>query len=142
MRGRGAILALAVLLCGIGGWVPMRAAQKPHWIPVELTYSVPPGLKSGDEVTTVFTFTTTFQVPKLEIKLTPLEGLAWLEGEKHTTFESIGKGQERQVRVKLRLTGAKGELSLVMLARYGDNTSGDSVIVQYGGTSDAATGRQ
>lgn len=132
MGRRKAIAVLALMVAASGAWSPAGATQKSRWIPVQVEYSVPPGLKTGDEVTTVFTFTATADVPKLEVKLKPVKGLEWLEGEKVTTFESVDKGQQRQVKVRLRLTADRGQLSLVVRAFIGGDIFGDTALVEYG----------
>ena len=134
MKTRNIFWVLALVVCAGAGWSATAAAQKPRWTPVEVDYSVPPGLKVGDEVTTVFRFTVTADVPKLEIRLTPVEGLAWVEGQRVTTFEHVVKGQQRDVTVRLRMTADVGNLSLLMRAMYGEDMFGDSVLVRYGGT--------
>ena len=134
------LIALSLAWTGWLGAVP--TAQKRSLIPVDLSYQVPPGLKPGDEVKTVFTFTAKSQVPVLEVLMQPVEGLEWLEGEKRTTFENVGEGQRREVSVRLRLTGAAGKLSLSMRAIYGENRFGRSVLVRYGEPESDGAGQQ
>jgi hypothetical protein len=123
---------LAIILCAIGTSTLARAAQKPRWIPVKLEYSVPAGLKPGDEVTTVFMLEASAFVPRLNVELVPLNGLVWIEGEKSVTFENVGEGQKREVRVRVKLSANRGEMALTMQAVYDTSRFGDTVVVEYG----------
>jgi hypothetical protein len=134
MKAASAIAALVVFLSALGASVPACAAQKPRWIPVKLEYSVPPGLKTGDEVTTVFVLTTTSFVPRLDVEIVALDGLVWIEGDRNITFESVAQGQRREVRVRLKLSADRGRLSFTMQAVFDKTKFGDSKLVEYGGT--------
>lgn len=127
------VLVMLVSQVVAGAYGAARVPQKPSWIPVTLNYTVPPGLKAGDEVRTVFAFTATSDVPTLEIELHPISGLEWLDGEKAPTFQDLKKGERREVAVRLRLTDAKGRLALSMSAVFGESRFGKNVLVDYGG---------
>jgi hypothetical protein len=130
LHERLALLILVLACCAPGGGV---LAQSPRWIPIRLDYAAPPpDLKVGDEATTVFTFTATTDVPVLEVSLAPYEGLTILEGDHHTTFEAIAKGEHRELKVRIRLTAETGKLSLEMRTRFGKQMFGDAVLITYG----------
>jgi hypothetical protein len=123
---------LALVLCALDSTTTAHAAQKPRWIPVKLEYVVPAGLKPGDEVTTVFVLTASAFVPRLNVELAPLNGLVWVEGEKTATFENVAEGQQREVRVKVKLAASRGEMAVTIQAVYDKSRFGDTVLVEYG----------
>lgn len=132
MNRRNLLLLLAFLLFNAA--IAADGVQKPRWTPVDVDYSIPPGLKVGDEVTTVFTLTATDSIPRLEVRLDPLSGIEWLDGDRERVFETVDKGQQRTVRARVKVTATRGEVALAIRAIYGSERYGHSVVIKYPAT--------
>jgi hypothetical protein len=111
--------ALLIAVVAIVGAGPTLSATPPQ-PPVAVEYETPPPMKTGDEATTVITFRALADLDRLEVSAAALSGLAIVSDPKQASFQSVKKGDRRQLTVTIRLTGAeKGVLAAYFTIQRG-----------------------
>ena len=127
-----AIASVMVLLFGSAG------IAKPSRVPVTVEFAPPPAdMKTGDTVSTTLGFRASADLQRLEVSVSPFQGVQVLSQPTDAVFLNVSKGQAPQLTVQVRLTGPKyGSLAVTYktIAAAG-NASGAMTIV-YGDASD------
>jgi hypothetical protein len=127
---------VVVMLClSIAGAAPAdQRTRKPGFSPVVVDYNDPPeDMKTGDETTTTITFLATEDVDRLQVSLTPDDGLEIVTPPTVTVFTNIKEGETREIQVKVKLTDAKGASLNVSYATIADSQDGGGAkVIRYG----------
>ena len=124
------VLVAAALVTAIG----VTALAKPEMTPIRLECSVPPGVKTGDQVTTVITFRALAAVDRLAVTVAPFQGVEVLSDPTQAVFTAMKNGEGRQLSVTIRMTGEKyGSLAVTYQVLQGQQTSSGAQTIVYGG---------
>jgi hypothetical protein len=92
-------------------------------------------MKTGDVITETIRVTARTDLGRLELTLTPLEGIEIVSGNTTAVFDSTKSGETRDLEIRVRLTGAKyGELSVFCRAVVGDQTQSAGLGITFGST--------
>jgi hypothetical protein len=123
------VAAFAALL--VAGVTDARA-QKSEWAPIKITYSVPPGLKPGDEVTTEVAIAVRAKLDRLSAEISAIEGVTIVASPEQLVFDNVEPGSQVTLRVKVRLTSTPATLGLVCTTTMGDTKDGVARAIVYG----------
>jgi hypothetical protein len=130
MRGQ---LAMAILVVLVVTLAAGAAGAKPSNTPIDVEFTVPEGIKTGDEVTTVLRFRALKDVDQLDVSISTFKGVELLSDRKAASFTNVRKGTAPELEVRIRLTDPKsGWVGVVFETRIGQRTAGDAVTVEYG----------
>jgi hypothetical protein len=122
------LVALIALVVGVG-----LAVAKPSSAPVTVEFTVPPDVKTGDEVTTVLRFRALQDLQQLEVSVAPFMGLELLSDTRDATFRDVRKGTAPEVVVRIRLTDPKsGSLAVTFKTRSASGQAAGAITVEYG----------
>jgi hypothetical protein len=133
MRVRKSIV-VALALVAVAGATPIQS--KPSNVPVSLEYSVPEGLRTGDEVTTAIGFRALADIDRLDVQVNPFRGVEIVSGQRQATFANVRKGSAPQVEVRVRLTDPKvGSIGVTYKTTVAGKSAADAINIAYGDTS-------
>ena len=106
--------------------------------PVEIEYSVPKNVATGDEVTTVIRFVAKSNLQNLTVSASPYSGLDLLSGGDMVEFTNLQKGDTREIEVEINLLGEVGYLSVFATTTNAlGNVQTKSIAVRYGTAGEA-----
>lgn len=115
----------------IAGFVPFAAQAKPT-APVSIEYSVPKNVHTGDTVSTTMSFVAEANLEQLEVSVSPYEGLEVVSNNVKSIFQSVKKGEKREIAVTVRLTAEIGYLSVFATTITSRGVSAKTVAIRYG----------
>ncbi len=117
-----------VMVCSM----PFMAFAKPT-APVAIKYSVPKNVQMGDAVSTIIRFVAQADLERLEVSVSPYEGLILTSNEKKVLFLDIKRGETRELGVKIQLTDPEvGYLSVFATTTTAISTRTKSIAIRYG----------
>jgi len=85
-------------------------AEKPDTVPLRVATSVPQNARVGEEVTAVVSFSATADIQRLEVDVTPRDGVDVNAADAKRIFTSIPRGGSVEMRVRIKLTATRGSL--------------------------------
>jgi hypothetical protein len=131
MRNLAEAAWLTVMLACCGAIASLSAT--PPSVPVLVEYETPPPIATGEEATTVLTFRALANLDGLDVSVEAFDGLTIVSEPKKLSFQTVKKGEGRQLTVTVRLTGAKvGSLAVFYTVRRGDHRDSGTTGIGYG----------
>lgn len=112
------------------------AAQGKPTAPVSIEYSVPKNLKTGDTVSTTIKFTAQANLEQLEVSVAPYEDLEVVSKNEKAVFQTVKKGETREIEVTVRLTAEIGYLSVFATTTTARGSSTKTIAIRYGTAGD------
>ena len=97
---------LGLFLFGTGFLASAALAEKPT-APVEVGYTLPSTIQTGDEITTVIRLTAESDLIQIYVSVSPGEGLEILSTPTEARYLNVKQGETREFEVKVRLTDPK-----------------------------------
>lgn len=108
-------------------------AAKPSSAPVTVEFTVPPGVKTGDEVTTVLRFRALQDLQQLDVTVAPFMGLELLSEVRRATFVNVSQGTAPELEVRIRLTDPKsGSLAVMLRTRSASGAGSEAITIRFG----------
>jgi hypothetical protein len=108
------ILALTIAMAG------QTLSATPPSAPVQVEFTTPPPMATGEEATTVLTFRALADLDRLEVSVRAFDGLAVVSTPTAASFQNVKKGDDHQLTVTVRLTGPKtGSLAIFFTTHRG-----------------------
>ena len=109
------------------------AHAKPDYSPIRVEFTVPEGLRTGDEVTTTLRFRALVDVAQLDVHVGPARGIELLSAARDMTVRDIRRDSAAEMQVRVRLTDPKcGSLGVSFKTQSRQGPSAGAVSIAYG----------
>ena len=135
--GRAA-MAATMLLAVVSG-VPAAWAQKADRLPVDVKYVMPAEMKRGEVGRTVVVLKARTDIETLRVDVYPLDGVAFVAGDRETTFSDLKAGDVRETVFEIRLDADGGDVQLRFRSVAGGHTGARIQRLRYGAPDTSAS---
>ena len=131
MRSRAETLFLIAILV-VAGWSSTLFATPPS-APVQVEYTTPPPLATGEEATVQLTFRALADLDRLEVSVRAFDGLEVASTPSAASFQNVKRGEGRPLSVTVRLTGQKtGSLAIFFTTQRGSKRDSGTSGITFG----------